>query len=333
MPSSLSLGLTVFIVLLAWVYDLFNGMNDAANAIATTISTRALRPTQAIALARTMNILGALVTTRVATTIGRGIIKPEAMTMAIVVSALVGAASWAWLCTYYGIPISITHSLVGGMIGAGLVAGGPGVLVPVGLFKVAWGLVLSPVAGLVAGYLLMVALAWAAHRTSPARANRFFRGGQVLSAMFMAFSHGSNDTQNAMGIITAALVAGGFLSHFQVPLWVMLGSALWMGIGTQLGGWRVIRTLGVRLGKLEPVHGFAAEVSSGAVILGATLLGVPISTTHVITSAVMGVGATKRLSAVRWGVAMDIVLTWIFTFPGSALIAAFTYYAARAITG
>jgi PiT family inorganic phosphate transporter len=319
----------VIIVILAWTYDLYNGMNDAANAIATSISTRALTASQAIALAWCFNILGAFLTTEVAKTMGKGIVDPALVDRGVWIAALVGAIIWAAFCTHRGIPISITHSLVGGIMGAGVVGYGLGILKWSGLAKVFTWLFISPFVGFVAAYLLMTLVYWVFRRVRPSRANRFFRYGQIASASFMAYAHGANDTQNAMGIITASLFAAGFITDFVVPVWVIFGSAFFMGLGTALGGWKVIRTLGMRMAKIDSPQGFSAETAGAASIVVATLVGAPISTTHVISTAVMGVGATRRLSAVRWGIARDIVLTWVLTFPGSALGAALTYLIIR----
>lgn len=325
------LAFIVAVIALAWTYDFFNGMNDAANAIATSVSTRALTPRQAILLARTLNVLGAFFTTEVAKTIGKGIVVADAVTQPVVLAALIGASSWAGVCTRLGIPISITHSLVAGMMGAGLAAGGLAVLNWPSLTKIGYAMVFSPVGGFIGGFALMLLTYWAFRRFLPAVVTRVFRHGQVVSAAFMAFAHGANDTQNAMGAITAALLAGGFLSEFKVPVWVIAGSAFFMGLGTSVGGWRVIKTMGMRMVKLQPPQGFAAEVSSASVILLATVLGLPISTTHVISTAIMGVGVTRRLSAVRWGIAGHIVAAWVFTFPGAALIGAGSFYLVTAL--
>lgn len=321
------------IVVLAWTYDLYNGMNDAANAIATSVSTHALTASQAIFLAWAFNIGGAFLTTRVAQTMGKGIVDPDSVDRAVWVAALIGAIVWSAFCTHRGIPISITHALVGGIMGAATVGYGIGVLKWSGLETVFIWLVVSPLIGFAAAYVFMLAVYWLFRRMRPSRANRFFRYGQILSASFMAYAHGANDTQNAMGIITASLLASGFISRFRVPPWVIFGSAFFMGLGTALGGWRVIRTLGMRMAKIEPPQGFSAETAAAGSIVLATLAGAPISTTHVISTAVMGVGATRRLSAVRWGIARDIVLTWILTFPGSALGAAFAYLICRPLFG
>ncbi|MEW5806415.1 MAG: inorganic phosphate transporter [Acidobacteriota bacterium] len=310
------------IIVLAWTYDFYNGMNDCANAIATTISTRALSPRMAILLAAGLNIAGAFLTTAVAKTIGKGIVAPEAIDQWIFLSALLGAIIWSAICTHAGIPISITHSLVGGLIGAAVAGRGMDVVQWTGIRKVLIAMILSPLAGFLAGTLLMIAMVWIGRNAHPFKANRFFLRSQILSASFMALSHGANDTQNAMGVITAALVSGGFLDTFHVPYWVMLGSGAFMGLGTYLGGWKVIKTMGMRMVKLRPLHGFSAETSATASILAATYMGAPISTTQVISTAIMGVGAAEKLSRVKWGLSFQIIATWILTIPGAALISA-----------
>jgi PiT family inorganic phosphate transporter len=321
----------IIVISLAWSYDFYNGMNDAANAIATTVSTRALTPRQAIILARTMNVLGAFLTTEVAKTIGKGVVDPGSIDQLVVISALAGAIGWSALCTYLGIPISITHALVGGLMGAAIIAKGFAVIHYAGIQKIVIAMVLSPLAGFLAGFILMVMIYWLFRKALPEKVNKGFKYGQIVSAALMSLSHGSNDTQNAMGMITAALLVGGFIDSFQVPVWVILGSAIFMGLGTSFGGWKIIRTMGMRLVKLKPVHGFTAEFSAAATIMISTLLGAPVSTTHVISASIMGVGSTQRLSAVRWGIASNIVLTWILTFPGSALIAIIVYWALKIV--
>ncbi|MBN1352309.1 inorganic phosphate transporter [candidate division KSB1 bacterium] len=322
----------IIVITLAWTYDFFNGMNDAANAIATTVSTRALTPRQAILLARTMNILGAFLTTEVAKTMGKGVVDPGSMDQLVVIAALAGASGWSAICTFLGFPISITHALVGGILGSAIIAKGIGVVRLAGIQKIVIAMLLSPLAGFLGGFILMVAIFWLLRRARPAKVNRGFRYGQIASAAFMSLSHGSNDTQNAMGIITAALLVGGFIDTFHVPLWVVVGSAVFMGIGTSVGGWKVIKTMGMKMVKLKPSHGFTAEFSSAVVIMISTLMGAPISTTHVISTSIMGVGATQRLSAVRWGIAFHIILTWILTIPGAALMAVIIYLILRVIT-
>jgi PiT family inorganic phosphate transporter len=321
----------IIVISLAWTYDFYNGMNDAANAIATTVSTRALTPRQAIILARTMNILGAFLTTEVAKTMGKGVVDPASMDQLVVIAALAGASGWSALCTFFGIPISITHALVGGILGGAIIGKGFAVINLAGIQKIIIAMILSPLAGFLGGFILMIVIFWLFRKALPAKVNKGFKYGQIVSAALMSLSHGSNDTQNAMGVITAALLVGGFIDSFHVPVWVIIGSALFMGLGTSVGGWKVIKTMGMRLVKLKPVHGFTAEFTSAAVIMISTLLGAPVSTTHVISTSIMGVGSTQRLSAVRWGIASNIVLTWFLTFPGSALMAIIVYWVLRII--
>ncbi len=310
-----------FIVILALLFDISNGYNDAANAIATVVSTRVLKPQTAVLLAVVMNILGAFLTTAVAKTIGKGIVDPKAITETVVASALFAGFFWNTLMTFLGLPVSASHALIGGLIGASVSYGGINILNFSGLTKIFLSLILSPVLGIIFGFLFMSVILKYCGMLPVRTVNKYFGKLQIVSASFMAFSHGSNDAQKVMGIITLSLVSGGFLDSVEVPYWVILLCALAMGLGTALGGWKVIRTMGVRMLKLEPVHGFAAETSATAVILGASHLGLPVSTTHVIATAIMGVGATKRLTAVRWGIGKKIVNAWIFTLPACAAIA------------
>ncbi|MGB9773372.1 MAG: anion permease [Bacteroidota bacterium] len=321
----------IVIVLLAWTYDFYNGMNDCANSIATSVSTRALTPRQAIFMAFLMNILGAFITTQVAKTIGKGLVDPAVVDFYIVIASLVGAIGWSAVATHSGIPISITHALVGGIVGAVIASHGSGALEMKGISLVVTAMIISPVAGFFFGFLMLVAMMRLARYAKPYTANQTFRRAQILSAAFMALSHGANDTQNAMGIITMALVAGKLIPTFEVPKWVILGSAFFMGLGTYTGGWNVIRTMGIRVVKLHPVHGFSAETSSAIVILLNTLLGAPISTTHVISTAIVGVGAAEKPNRVNWGTVGNIVVTWILTIPGSGIIAAIAYRVFRLI--
>lgn len=314
------------IVILAWVYDFFNGANDCANAVATTVSTRALSPRKAILLAATLNIAGAFITTRVAETVGKGIVPSQLMTQSILIACLVGAIIWTFLCTHLGIPISVTHALIGGLIGAAIAAGGIG-LIQWGILKskVLLAMILAPTLGFLAGAVLIFFIFWVFRKANPRKINKLFRKGQIFSASFMALTHGMNDTQNAMGIITAALLAGGFITTFKVPFWVILGSGLFMGLGTYSGGWKVIKTLGIKVAKLQPIHGFAAETASALVIGAQSMAGMPISTTHVISTAVMGGAATQKISGVRWGIARRMVITWILTIPGAAILGGISY--------
>jgi PiT family inorganic phosphate transporter len=271
---------------------------------------------QAVLLAAFMNVAGAFFSTAVAKTIGKGIVNPSDITQTVVAAALLAGFVWNGAMTFFGLPVSASHALIGGVIGAGVAhLGGFDQLNLAGLTKIFVALFTSPVIGIFFGYMLMKILIKFFCNISPGTLNKHFGRLQVISASFMAFSHGSNDAQKGMGVITLALVSGGYLSSLDVPFWVILTCAFSMGIGTAMGGWRVIKTLGHQMLKLQPVHGFAAETSATAIILGASSVGLPVSTTHVITTCIMGVGATKRLSAVRWGVARKIVLAWIFTLP------------------
>jgi PiT family inorganic phosphate transporter len=317
--------LLLAIIFAALVYDFFNGFNDCANAIATTISTRALPPRHAIIMARTLNFLGALSHTAVAATIGKGVVDPEYVSLPLIFAALIGASAWTAFASFSGIPVSVSHSLIGGLLGAGIVAAGFKVVVMHGIEKIVLAMLISPFFGFLGGLLLIVILSWLFKNSAYRKVNRHFRRLQILSAAWMSFSHGMNDAQNAMGIITMALVSYGALATFKVPLWVMVACATAMGLGTSMGGWKVIKTMGSKVFKLQPVHGFSAETSAAAVIAGMSLFGIPISTTHVISTAIMGSGSSQRLSAVRWGIVKNIVITWIITIPASGIVAALCY--------
>jgi PiT family inorganic phosphate transporter len=297
------LDIIILIVILALLFDISNGWNDSANAIATVVSTRVLSPMQAVLMAATMNIAGALFSTAVAKTIGKGIVDPSNITEPVVASALVAGFIWNGVMTLFGLPVSASHALIGGVMGAAIAHGGVSILNLAGLTKIFTALLTSPIIGIFFGYIFMKLLARIFCNVPLGMLNKHFGRLQVASSGFMAFSHGMNDAQKAMGVITLALVSGGYLTNIEVPLWVILSCAIAMGLGTAFGGWRVIKTLGHQMMKLQPVHGFAAETSAIAVIAGASSLGLPVSTTHVITTCIMGVGATGRLSAVRWGVA------------------------------
>ena len=313
MDISISLAVVLLLVLAA---EFVNGWTDAPNAIATVVSTRVLSPTQAVIMAAVLNIVGALVTgTAVATTIGTGIVKPEAIDLHTVASAMVAIVIWSTLAWRWGLPTSETHALVAGLAGAGIAAAGPSVLLWVGWEKVLIGLVLATVIGFSLGFIAMVIIYRLLSRASNTSVKTIFGRLQILYSAFMAFSHGSNDGQKFMGAFALALFLGGILPQFQVPIWVILVCGTVMGVGTAFGGWRIIRTMGFRLTKLEPVNGFAAETSAGLAITLASFLGIPLSTTQTINTAIMGVGATRRFSAVRWGVTREIVLAWLLTFP------------------
>ena len=310
--------LGLFLLVLA--AEFVNGWNDATNAIATVISTRVLSPAKAIGMAVLFNILGAMSGTAVAATIGKGIISPEAMHLTTVAAALVAIILWGGPASYLGLPISITHALLGGLAGAGLARGGFAVLQSAGWKKVLVGLGFSTFLGFIGGFLLMLAIYWIFARVSPGTIRRIFGKVQILSAAFMAFSHGSNDGQKFIGVFSLVLTLSGIHSAFHVELWVVLLCAAVMGLGTSIGGWSIIKTMGMRITKLEPVNGFAAETGAALTIEVASRLGIPLSTTHTITTAIMGVGATRRFSAVRWGVTRDIVMAWLLTFPLCGLI-------------
>jgi PiT family inorganic phosphate transporter len=312
-----------FILLLVLVAEFVNGWNDAPNAIATVVSTRVLSPFQALIMASCLNLLGAVVTgTAVAATIGTGIVRPEAIGAPVVAAAVLSVAVWGAVATLRGLPISISHGLVAGLAGAGVVTAGRQVLLWSGWQKVIIGLGFSTLVGFFLAMVLMVALYRALRRVRPTMVRAVFGKLQILSAAFMAFSHGGNDGQKFMGVFALTLVIAGVLPEFYVPMWVIILCGAVMAIGTATGGWRVIRTMGFGLTKLEPVHGFAAETAAASAIQIASFLGIPLSTTHTISTAIMGVGASRRLSAVRWGVGRNIVTAWLLTFPICAALAA-----------
>lgn len=317
MPTAL-----ILIVVLALVFDLINGMHDAANAIATGISTRAIPPRAAVIGAALFNFLGAFVSTAVAKTIGGDIADATILTTATVASALVAAIVWNIFTWAKGIPSSSSHALIGGIIGAAVAAKGFVALKPEGIFKILKALVLSPLIGFGIGFLVMIAMMWIFRRAAPGKLNRRFKVLQWGSASFLAISHGSNDAQKSMGIIAMAMVSAGMMDpkNMYIPLWVKISCAAAMAIGTSSGGWRIIKTMGGKMIKLQPVNGFAAELTSSAVILSASTIGVPVSTTHCISGAIMGVGSSKRLSAVRWDVAGKMLWTWVLTIPTTAII-------------
>lgn len=313
MPEfSLFLVVVLFLVLAA---EFVNGWTDAPNAIATVVSTRVISPRLAVVLAVVLNIVGAMMGTAVAKTIGQGFVNAEVVNLATVGSAMVSIVIWSTIAARLGLPTSESHALVAGLTGAGLATAGPEALIMDGWRKVLMGLGFSTFLGFGFGYLLILAIAWIFKRVSPSKVKKIFGRLQILSAAFMALGHGNNDGQKFIGAFTLALYISGFLPTFQVPLWVILLCATVMGIGTSVGGWRIIRTMGVKLVKLETYHGFAAETGAASAIQIASVLGIPLSTTHTINTAIMGVGASKRFSAVRWGVAGEIVAAWVLTFP------------------
>ncbi len=328
MPENLTL-LLLAVLALAVLFDYINGFHDTANAIATSVSTRALRPEHAILMSATANFVGALTGTAVARTISSGLATtPDGSAgQTIVAAALIGAIVWNLITWRFGIPSSSSHALIGGLLGAVVVSVGVSAIKVDGVLgKVVLPLVLSPVVGVLVGFGMMVVILNLFQHANPRRMNDRFRRLQVVSAAFMAFSHGSNDAQKTMGIMTLALVAAGVLPpESPIPLWVIVLAATAISLGTAAGGWRIIKTMGQKVVKLDPVHGFAAETTAASIILTASHFGMPVSTTHVISSAIIGVGSSDRLSAVRWGVAGNIVMAWILTIPASGVVAGVAY--------
>ncbi len=324
--------LLIAIVVVALVFDFTNGFHDTANAIATSVSTRAISPRLAVLMAAGLNLLGAIIYTGVARTVGEGLVDTDLVTLPIVMSALIGAVVWNFTTWYFGIPSSSSQALFGGLIGAMIASAGLDGVIWSGVFeKIILPMVGSPVLGFVGAWVLMTGLIWLVRKRQQRPVNKWFRRLQPISAGFMAFSHGANDAQKTMGIITLALFASGKIPTFDIPLWVKLACALAMAVGTYSGGWRIIHTLGSKVIKLDPIHGFAAETAAASVIQLATHFGFPVSTTHTITAAIMGVGSTQRLSAVRWGVAGDIATAWILTLPAAGLVGAGCYLAGQAL--
>ena len=315
------------LIAIALIFDFMNGRNDAANSIATIVSTRVLAPRYAVAWAAFFNFVAFLVFgLHVAATIGTGIIAPETITDSVVAGALMGAICWQLITGYFGIPSSSSHALIGGLVGAGVAHAGTGVIVWSGLGKTAGAIVLSPVTGLAIALLLVLLVSWLFVRVAPARVDGIFRKVQFVSASLYSLGHGGNDAQKTMGIITVLLVAHGRLSGgFHVPFWVVIGCNAAMALGTLFGGWRIVRTMGSRITRLAPVQGVCAETAGSITLFMATGLGIPVSTTHTITGAIIGVGAARRATAVRWSVAREIVTAWVVTMPAAALIGAICF--------
>lgn len=330
--SSEALGVLI-VVLFAMGFAYTNGFHDAANAIATSVSTRALTPRAALAMAAVMNLVGSFFGAKVASTVGKGIIDaPQGTTgLVLVFAALIGAIVWNLFTWYFGLPASSSHALIGGLVGAALAASAT--VKWQGVYeKVVIPMVVSPIVGIIGGYLVMLGILWLFRRARPVKVSRGFRHAQTLSAAAMAFGHGLQDAAKTIGVVVLALNVGGFHSGTSIPLWVYFVTAAVMAAGTYAGGWRIMRTLGRRIIELDPPHGFAAEMTASSILYAAGIgFGAPISTTHTITSSIMGVGATRRLSAVRWGVAGNIVGAWIFTIPGAGLVAALAYVVTHAI--
>jgi PiT family inorganic phosphate transporter len=338
----------VLIVLVAFIFDFINGFHDSANSIATVVGTRVLSPLAAVAWAATFNFAAAFtVGTAVAKTVGQGMIDVNVVTPSVILAALLGAIIWNLITWFYGLPSSSSHALIGAYAGSAVARAGFGAIIPAGWTKTLIFIVLSPLIGMLLGFSLMVAVYWIFHRTPPAKVDRFFRIAQLASSAFFSLSHGANDAQKTMGIIVGLLVASqalfagqtGFLGHMyvrnadRIPYWVEIGAYSAISLGTLFGGWRIVHTMGTRITKLQPVGGFCAETGGALSILLATRFGIPVSTTHTITGAIVGVGATRRISAVRWGLAGRIVWAWVLTIPAAFSMAALSYLLIRLLGG
>ncbi len=322
------LSVVIVAIVIALLFDFLNGMNDAANSIATVVSTKVLPPLVAVVWAAFFNFAAVFFFgVHVATTIGKGIVDPVIINEFIILAALIGSVIWVYTCTHLGLPISVSHALIGGLIGPALIVGGKSVLISSGIIKVALFIVLSPLIGLLLGYFLMILTMLTFHWTAPRKVDRLFRGLQLVSSAVFSLGHGTNDAQKTMGIISILLFSTGHIGpEFHVPTWVIIASYSAISLGTLAGGWKVIKTLGLGLTDLKPVHGFCAETAGALTIIGSSLAGIPVSTTHTITGSIMGVGMTRRLSAIRWGVAGKIVIAWVLTIPGTIIISAAIYY-------
>ena len=317
----------VALIFVALAFDYINGFHDAANSIATVVSTRVLSPGKAVIWAAFFNFVAAFTFgTAVAKTVGSGLVDLRIVTFAVIFAGLMGAIVWDLITWYYGLPTSSSHALIGGYAGAAVAKAGIVAILPGGWSKTLIFIVLAPMIGMTIGFLLMVVILWLFHRTSPGRVDQWFRRLQLVSAAAYSLGHGGNDAQKTMGIIAGVLFAGGYISAFRIDMWVVLAAHAAIALGTLSGGWRIIHTMGSKITKLQPVGGFAAETAGAISLFTATHLGVPVSTTHTITGAIIGVGSIRRLSAVRWGVAGRIVWAWVLTIPMSAFIAAITYY-------
>ena len=327
----MSMGVIIFLVVLALAFDFMNGFHDAANAIATVVSTRVMKPHTAVAMAAFCNVAAIFVfELKVAATVGKGTIDPSIIDHYVVFGALVGAIAWNVITWYYGVPSSSSHALIGGLIGAAIAKAGPGSLITSGVVKVVSFILISPLLGMVLGSLMMILVSWIFRRSTPRRVDSWSRKLQLISASAYALGHGGNDAQKTIGIIWMLLISAGMVhSGEHVPYWVVVACYTAIGLGTIFGGWRIIKLMGQKITKLRPVGGFCAQTGGAATLFFATALGIPVSTTHTITGAIVGVGATKRLSAVRWGLAGTIVWAWVLTIPCSALISAIFWYFGR----
>ena len=329
----ISIYLLGFLILLALMFDFMNGFHDAANAIATVVSTGVLKPQQAVMMAALFNFIAVLVfQLKVATTVGKGTIDPSVVDHYVVFGALVGAIAWNLLTWYYGIPSSSSHALIGGLVGAAVAKAGTGSLIASGLIKTLSFIVLSPLLGLLFGSLMMLLVSWLFVRSTPLRIDKWFRRLQLVSASMYSLGHGGNDAQKTMGIIWMLLIASGFTAASDpLPTWVIISCYIAISLGTLFGGWRIVKTMGQRITKLKPVGGFCAETGGAITLFLATSLGIPVSTTHTITGAIVGVGSSRKMSAVRWGIAGNIVWAWVFTIPASAFVAAVAWWVGKQI--
>ncbi len=321
------LTLVVFIILLAFVFDFINGFHDSANSIATIVSTRVLTPRKAVIWAAFFNLVAAfLFDVHVAKTIGKGLVELSAVNEYVIMAGLIGAIVWNLITWYYGIPSSSSHALIGGYAGAAVARAGYSCILASGWTKTLIFIVVAPVMGMLMGFILMFTLIWVFHKSSATNVNNWFRKLQLVSAAAYSLGHGTNDAQKTMGIITGLLVTAGILKTFEVPYWVILSSHFAIAMGTLFGGWRIVKTMGSKITKLTPSMGFCAETAGAITLLVTAFAGIAVSTTHTISGAIMGVGATKRASAVRWGLAGNIIIAWILTIPASALVGAMTYW-------
>ena len=320
--------MVVFTVMLALIFDFGNGLNDAANAIATVVATRALPLWGAVILAAAGNFIGVFIFgVAVATTIAKGLVEPSIITVYVILSGLIGSILWVYIATYKGLPVSASHSLIGGFVGAALAKAGVLSLKFAGILKVLVFIVVAPFLGMIGGFLFFAMIMWIFRKVSPSKINKWFRRLQLVSATSYSITHGANDAQKTMGLISVLLFSTGFLGDkFFVPSWVIIASYTVIALGTLAGGWKVIKTMGVKLTRLRPVHGFCAESAGSLVLAFTSMTGIPVSTTHVIAGSIIGVGATRRLSAVRWDLARNILWAWILTIPASAIVSGFSYF-------
>lgn len=324
----------ILCIVIALGFDFLNGMNDAANSIATIVSTKVMTPRVAVLWAAFWNFAAAgILGLHVANTIGKGIIEPSIVNEYFILASLIGGISWVYFCTHYGLPISVSHALIGGLIGPAIVIGGTKYLIGAGILKVALFIILSPLLGFVIGFLMMTLTLWVFRNRSPFKVDNWFKLMQLASSAVFSLGHGGNDAQKTMGIIAILLYSTGHLgAEFYVPGWVVVSAYSAIALGTYFGGWKVVKTLGVGLTDLHPVHGFNAETAGALTVIGSTLAGIPVSTTHTITGAIMGVGATRRLTAVRWSVASNIVAAWLLTIPASMVISGLIYWVITLLT-